>query len=527
MTELPVSPRATSAAADGPSIHPTIAAAAGLAAAATALATGAPSSLAGTPQTATSPAAARHAAPSARPTSNEANEEVELQPTSVFKRQQPASVTLESGRWFVYQESGTHLGPVDVETLARGVATGKIPSDAHVARQGDAVWVLVDTLPAIHAAQAAAKDGAAISVPALVAVPKAPAPSPEAKPKLSPESTAAIFTAADLEAALELVDAEPTPVPNVRTPASASPPSPVVSAASRASRPPPPAKSLSSALRVQALERAPLTAPEPPTVRALNAESARMTAASSSAPGASTTGSLRPPSVRPISTKPAAAPPFVGGPQLAPPLDSVAPSVGVATQAGPPLFAASMQSPTLIGAPAYAASIAPNVDVASTNTRPLAPTVAADSTNGLDTAAGVEVGSMVTVQQFKVPAAIHGSPAIVMQPPVAALNPHESHSTLVMAPSSPPSGGSSAAAPFAPSVGHTLPISVPPAPAYGHVGSGATPAAAAVRPTQVSAPPAVLAAAAPQLPAWIPLVTFGVFAAVSLVIALVMTFTAK
>jgi GYF domain 2 len=482
-----------------------------------------------TSQTDVGPNVEARTVPSARTTSSEANEEVELQPTEVFKRQHSASASQDAGRWFVYQESGTHLGPVDVDTLARGVATGKIPPDAHVARQGDAVWVLVDTLPAVSAAQLAAKGGADMPIPALVAVPKAPAPPPEAKPKLSPESTAVIFTAADLEAALELVDADSTPVPGVPAIAAAPPPQLASTAPPRASRrPPPPTKSLSAALRVQASERAPLTAPEPPTLRALNAESARQHAASvTGGPGGALASLVRPPSVRPISTKPAGPAP-AGALQLTPPPPPVAPDANA-----PPHAVATSPSAhrhTLLGSPEFAAAVTPFVPPNDAISADTSTTAAAPVENALarHAPAAVDVASVVTAQQFKAP---YAEPAAKQAPPpdtLSLLSPHESNSTLVMAPSSPPSAARIVPAAFAATVGTaTMLHGVSAGPAYPqNAPESMLVAAVAAGAPVVVAPPTPAVTAAPW-PAWIPLVTFGVFAALALIVALVMMFTSK
>src|SRR6204780_4411599 len=43
--------------------------------------------------------------------------------------------------WYIYQADGHHVGPVPSDMLARGVAGGKVPRDAHIGQVGDAQWV--------------------------------------------------------------------------------------------------------------------------------------------------------------------------------------------------------------------------------------------------------------------------------------------------------------------------------------------------------------------------------------------------
>jgi hypothetical protein len=80
--------------------------------------------------------------------------------------------------WFVYQPGGQHVGPLSTDALARGLATGKVPRDAHVARAGGGSWQLVT---AVFELASAPSDG-----PVSPSVP--PAPPPRAT--LPPAATA-------------------------------------------------------------------------------------------------------------------------------------------------------------------------------------------------------------------------------------------------------------------------------------------------------------------------------------------------
>src|SRR5215470_873432 len=54
--------------------------------------------------------------------------------------------------WYVYQESGQHVGPVTVDLLARGITSGKVPRDAYAGLAGDSKWRPVLEIPEVTAA---------------------------------------------------------------------------------------------------------------------------------------------------------------------------------------------------------------------------------------------------------------------------------------------------------------------------------------------------------------------------------------
>ena len=51
--------------------------------------------------------------------------------------------------WYVYQASGDALGPWTADVIAAGIATGKVPRDAHVAQRGDTQWRALFTVQEI------------------------------------------------------------------------------------------------------------------------------------------------------------------------------------------------------------------------------------------------------------------------------------------------------------------------------------------------------------------------------------------
>jgi hypothetical protein len=63
--------------------------------------------------------------------------------------------------WYVFVEGGEHVGPVTAELIARGIAAGKVPRDARVARGAPVGWRDVmdvpDVVDALDALDEAAK----------------------------------------------------------------------------------------------------------------------------------------------------------------------------------------------------------------------------------------------------------------------------------------------------------------------------------------------------------------------------------
>jgi hypothetical protein len=79
--------------------------------------------------------------------------------------------------WFVFVDSGDHVGPVTIDLLARGLAAGKVPKDAQVARGSAAEWRPVLTFPELVAAMDDANTRDPDALPPLV--PDAPVTEPE------------------------------------------------------------------------------------------------------------------------------------------------------------------------------------------------------------------------------------------------------------------------------------------------------------------------------------------------------------
>src|SRR5215471_11743762 len=65
-------------------------------------------------------------------------------------QQRPNTPSIDE--WYVYQESGQHVGPVTVDLLARGINAGKVPRDAYAGVAGDSRWRPVLEIPEVAAA---------------------------------------------------------------------------------------------------------------------------------------------------------------------------------------------------------------------------------------------------------------------------------------------------------------------------------------------------------------------------------------
>src|SRR5262250_2948353 len=85
--------------------------------------------------------------------------------------------------WYVYQESGQHVGPVTVDLLARGINAGKVPRDAYAGVAGDSRWRPVLEIPEVAAALRALEPNR----PAATAQASLGAPAVTARAPLAPQ----------------------------------------------------------------------------------------------------------------------------------------------------------------------------------------------------------------------------------------------------------------------------------------------------------------------------------------------------
>ncbi len=109
--------------------------------------------------------------------------------------------------WYIYQGDGNHVGPVTSEALARGIAGGKVPRDAHFGAVGDPAWVQVTSVPEIAQAIRALETqgfGPASARP-MSSVPPAPPPPPHSSPSVQEVGRAA----AALSASAPKADPQP------------------------------------------------------------------------------------------------------------------------------------------------------------------------------------------------------------------------------------------------------------------------------------------------------------------------------
>ena len=95
--------------------------------------------------------------------------------------------------WYVYQEGGAHLGPVTLDLLARGIASGKVPRTAFAGPAGCGEWHGVLEYPQI--------------VAALAAVEK----SPDATIQMAPPSLSAFATPTSTPTSTATATATATP----------------------------------------------------------------------------------------------------------------------------------------------------------------------------------------------------------------------------------------------------------------------------------------------------------------------------
>ena len=146
--------------------------------------------------------------------------------------------------WFVFVSSGDHVGPVTTDLLARGIAAGRVPRDARVARGVPSGWLEVMDIPEVIAALDALSNGGAIpEAPSTqpdmtdvmsrddfefaAALQKAKGPSGPPKPPLPPQAKA---------------PSPSSPPPSIPPPPAAPPPqtTPMVMHSSAPPPPPPP-----------------------------------------------------------------------------------------------------------------------------------------------------------------------------------------------------------------------------------------------------------------------------------------------
>lgn len=62
------------------------------------------------------------------------------------------AMPIDIREWYVRVDEGDAVGPVSTELLARGIAAGKVPEQALVARIGDVDWQPVTRVGEIEAA---------------------------------------------------------------------------------------------------------------------------------------------------------------------------------------------------------------------------------------------------------------------------------------------------------------------------------------------------------------------------------------
>lgn len=143
--------------------------------------------------------------------------------------------------YYVYQDSGQHVGPVTAELLAKGIATGKVPRDAHVGAVGDSQWHPVLSVPEVTSKLAELEAAHA---------PRPPAQAPPS-PGTEPDVTNIMVRDEDIEA--------------MRAQSRASSKAPVAPAAPKmASAPKMPAVSAGAPLPPKTQPPPPPAAPSPP-----------------------------------------------------------------------------------------------------------------------------------------------------------------------------------------------------------------------------------------------------------------------
>jgi hypothetical protein len=90
--------------------------------------------------------------------------------------------------WYIYQASGSPVGPVTTDQIARGLIAGKVPRDAYIAAQGDPQWQAVSSVVEVGAAVQRIESGASQSSPPqpINTVPPAPVPPGVTAPAAPP-----------------------------------------------------------------------------------------------------------------------------------------------------------------------------------------------------------------------------------------------------------------------------------------------------------------------------------------------------
>lgn len=118
--------------------------------------------------------------------------------------------------WYVYQDSGAHVGPVTLDQLARGIAAGKVPRNAFAGLAGDGQWRAVLEYPQVSSAlQALQSSGAA----------PPSAPQKAASPSSAPAAPASGFAAPPRTAQVGTPQVGMPPVEStIQTPAAPAPP---------------------------------------------------------------------------------------------------------------------------------------------------------------------------------------------------------------------------------------------------------------------------------------------------------------
>jgi hypothetical protein len=150
--------------------------------------------------------------------------------------------------WFVFVDSGEHVGPVTTDLLARGIAAGRVPRDARIARGAPSGWLDLMDVPEVVAALDALHNGKSIpeepsTQPDLTdvmerdefefasALAKAKVPSGPPKPPLPPQSKAPLPAAGTAPSPSAIPPPPAAPPPMMATqhmpPPQAPPPPPM------------------------------------------------------------------------------------------------------------------------------------------------------------------------------------------------------------------------------------------------------------------------------------------------------------
>jgi len=169
--------------------------------------------------------------------------------------------------WFVFVDSGDHIGPVTTELLARGLHAGRVPRDARVARGAPSGWLDVMDVSEVTSALDAIAQGKSVEEapdPTEVmdrdefafaaALEKAKGPAGPPKPPLPPRQSIPPMPAA--------APVAPPPPPNgppSKGPMPAAPAAPLMTTQLGTPPPPPPPNGPPAMMTTQAAPPPPMT----------------------------------------------------------------------------------------------------------------------------------------------------------------------------------------------------------------------------------------------------------------------------